>query len=69
MPPKSKPVESPESASVKTMAASIEAMREQLSTSSLTIDNLSTRLAHIETILKVTQAENNFLKKELADSN
>ena len=77
MPPKSKPVESPESASpldaltasVKTMAASIEAMREQLSTSSLTIDNLSTRLAHIESILKVTQAENNFLKKELADSN
>ena len=77
MPPKKSAVDSTEAAnplealtaSVRTMAASIEAMREELSTSSLTINNLSTKLAHIENILNTTQAENNFLKKELADSN
>ena len=74
MPPK-KPVEASEpagslealTASVKVMAASVEAMREQLTTSSTTINNLSTRLAHIETILNATQAENAVLKKELAN--
>ena len=77
MPPKKSAVDSTEAAnplealtaSVRTMAASIEAMREELSTSSLTINNLSTKMAHIENILNTTQAENNFLKKELADSN
>ena len=75
MPPKSKIVETSETssldaltASVKTMAASVEAMREELATSNLTINNLTTRLVHIENILKTTQAENNHLKKELADS-
>ena len=55
-------------ASVKNMAASVESMREQLLASNTTINNLSTRLAHIETMLKITQAENSALKKELADS-
>ena len=75
MPPKSKIVETSETssldaltASVKTMAASVKAMREELATSNLTINNLTTRLVHIENILKTTQAENNHLKKELADS-
>ena len=76
MPPKAKPTESTETAgslealtaSVKTMAASVEAMREQLATSNTTIGNLSTRLAHIEDLLKATQSENAALKKELADS-
>ena len=76
MPPKAKPTESTETASslealtasVKTMAASVEAMREQLPTSNTTIGNLSMRLAHIEDLLKATQSENAALKKELADS-
>ena len=76
MPPKAKPTETTETtsslealtASVKTMAASVEAMREQLATSNTTIGNLSTRLAHIEDLLKATQSENAALKKELADS-
>ena len=75
MPPKKSPdVAEPSgplealTASVKNMAASLEAMRGELATSSSTITNLSTRLAHIESILKVTQAENAALKQELADS-
>ena len=76
MPPKSKPTEVAEpagplealTASVKSMVASMEAMREQMATSNTTINNLSTRLAHIETILNATKAENTALKKELADS-
>ena len=76
MPPKAKPLETVETAgslealtaSVKTMAASVEAMREQLTSSNTTIGNLSTRLAHIEDLLKATQTENTALKKELADS-
>ena len=76
MPPKAKPTETTETtsslealtASVKTMAASVEAMRKQLPTSNTTIGNLSMRLAHIEDLLKATQSENAALKKELADS-
>ena len=55
-------------ASVKTMAASIEAMREQLTTSNTTISNLSVRLTTRESLLKSTQAENATLKEELAAS-
>ena len=50
------------------MAASIEAMREQLTTSNTTISNLSVRLTTIESLLKSTQAENATLKEELAAS-
>ena len=50
------------------MAASIEAMREQLTTSNTTISNLSVRLTTIESLLKSAQAENATLKEELAAS-
>jgi hypothetical protein len=53
---------------VKTLTATSEALRDQLTTSNATIKNLSTRLSGIETILKTTQAENRELKEELAGS-
>ena len=70
MPPKSKIVETSETssldaltASVKTMAASVEAMREELATSNLTINNLTTRLVHIENILKTTHPKTTTSKR------
>lgn len=55
-------------ATVKSLSATTEAMREQLTASSLTINGLSTRLSSIESILKITQAENLSLKEELKGS-
>ena len=55
-------------ATVKALTASSEAMREQLASSTTTINGLSTRLTTIETLLKVTQAENVSLKEELQGS-
>ena len=55
-------------ATVKALTVSSEAMREQLASSTTTINGLSTRLTTIETLLKVTQAENVTLKEELQGS-
>ena len=55
-------------ATVKALTVSSEAMREQLASSTTTINGLSTRLTTIETLLKVTQAENAVLKEELQGS-
>ena len=55
-------------ATVKSLTATTEALREQLASSTSTINNLSTRLTTIETLLKVTQADNTTLKKELSGS-
>ena len=43
-------------------------MREQLAASTTTINGLSLRLTTIESLLKVTQAENLSLKEELQES-
>ena len=55
-------------ATVKSLTASSEAMREQLAPSTTTINGLSSRLTTIESLLKVTQAENLSLKEELQES-
>jgi hypothetical protein len=55
-------------ATVKTLTASSEAIRQQLATSNNTIKDLTKRLGAIEAILKTTQDENRALKEELAGS-
>jgi hypothetical protein len=79
MPPKAKPVDAAADftnnatleellTTVKNLTASTEAIREQLATSNITINDLSRRLNTIESLLKNTQAENKALKEELAGS-
>ena len=50
---------------VKAMAAKIDGLCWQLSTSDTTIKSLATRLTTIESLLKDTQAENTKLKEDL----
>jgi dGTP triphosphohydrolase len=74
MPPKSKPTEQQEAsieelvASVRSLTTVTEALKEQLSASANTINDLSRRLVSIETLLQSTQKENSDLKADLSSS-
>jgi dGTP triphosphohydrolase len=74
MPPKAKPSDLPENSlealveTVQKLTASTDALREQLSASAVTINDLSYRLTNIEALLKITQKENTDLKTDLSNS-
>jgi hypothetical protein len=55
-------------ASVKSLTSVTEALKEQLSASANTINDLNRRLVSIETLLQSTQKENSELKSDLSNS-